>query len=192
MDLKDKRVGIAMTGSFCTFSRVLDAYSRLAETGAVLTPIMSEISASADTRFGRAADFKRRLEAIAGAPVIDTVSAAEPIGPKGLLDLLIVCPCTGNTLAKLAGGVTDSSVTMAVKAHLRNERPVLLGVSTNDALAAAAKNIGALLNYKHIYFIPFAQDDCVKKPRSCVADFDMLIPAAEAALDNIQLQPIIG
>ena len=127
-----------------------------------------------------------------GKDIIKSIKDAEPIGPKKLLDLVIVLPCTGNTLAKLANGITDTSVTMAVKAHLRNERPILLGVSTNDGLANAARNIGTLFNNKNIFFIPFAQDDCIKKPRSLVADFSKVIPAAEAALDGIQLQPMLS
>lgn len=191
MELRDKRVGVALTGSFCTFSKVFGAIDKLAQTGADIYPIMSETSAATDTRFGRAEDFIKRFEAVSGKQVIRTIAQAEPIGPKGLLDLLIVVPCTGNTAAKLAWGVTDTSVTMAVKAHLRNSRPVLIGISTNDGLGNAAKNIGMLQNSKNIYMIPYRQDDHEHKPNSLVADFDLMVSAAEKALDGCQLQPVL-
>lgn len=191
MDLRDKNIGFAMTGSFCTFSRVIKELERLTIMGANVYPIMSEISYSTDTRFGTCADFRERIEGICQKPIIKSVKEAEPIGPKGYLDLLIVAPCTGNSLAKLAKGITDSSVTMAAKAHLRNQKPVLIAVSTNDGLGNSAKNIGELLNTKNIYLVPFGQDDYVKKPNSLVADMSMIIPSAEAALDGIQLQPIL-
>ena len=191
MDLRDKNIGFAMTGSFCTFSRVIKELERLTIMGANVYPIMSEISYSTDTRFGTCADFREKVEGICQKPIIKSVKEAEPIGPKGYLDLLIVAPCTGNSLAKLAKGITDSSVTMAAKAHLRNQKPVLIAVSTNDGLGNSAKNIGELLNTKNIYLVPFGQDDYVKKPNSLVADMSMIIPSAEAALDGIQLQPIL-
>ena len=191
MDLKGKTVGFAMTGSFCTFSRVIRELENLAQTGAELYPIMSEAAYSTDTRFGAAEDFRKKMEMICGNPVIKSIREAEPIGPKSFLDLLIIAPCTGNTLAKLANGITDSSVTMAAKAHLRGAKPVLIAVSTNDGLGNAAKNIGALLNYKSIYLVPFGQDDCIKKPNSLVADMTKIIPAAELALDYRQLQPVL-
>lgn len=153
---------------------------------------MSETAYSTDTRFGSAAEFSEKLIKITGNEIIKTVKEAEPIGPKCLLDLLIVLPCTGNTLSKIASGTADSSVTMAIKAHLRNERPVLIGVSTNDGLGTAAENIGKLMNRKNIYLIPFAQDDYIKKPNSVVALFDTLLPAAKAAIEGRQLQPILG
>lgn len=146
--------------SFCTFKKVLGVLELLTQTGANIIPIMSEMSYNTDTRFGTAESFRERITNMTGNEIIHTVREAEPIGPKGLLDLLVVIPCTGNSLAKLAGGIADTSVTMAVKAHLRNQRPVLIAVSTNDGLGTAAKNIGALLNSKNIYFLPFAQDDC--------------------------------
>ena len=148
-----------MCGSFCTFRRAIDALKRLCETGANVIPIMSGISYSTDTRFGKAEDFRNEIEALTGNKIISTIKDAEPIGPKGILDMLVVLPCTGNSLAKIAGGITDTSVTMAVKAHLRNQRPVLIAVSTNDGLAAAARNIGTLLNCKHLFFLPFTQDE---------------------------------
>lgn len=191
MDLEGKTVGFALTGSFCTFAKVLPRVEELVAAGAEVYPIMSEMAYSTDTRFGTAAEFRERLTAMTGHEIIKTVKEAEPIGPKSFLDLLIVAPCTGNSLAKLAAGVADSSVAMAAKAHLRNQRPLLLAVSTNDGLANAAKNIGALLNYKYIYFVPFGQDDCVKKPNSLVADMSKIKAAAEAALEHRQLQPIL-
>lgn len=158
MDLRDKTIGFAMCGSFCTFSKTMDALTRLKETGADIIPIMSETACSTDTRFGRAEDFNYRIEKITEHRIINTVKEAEPIGPRAPLDMLIVLPCTGNTLAKAAAGIADSAVTMAIKAHLRNSRPVLIGVSTNDGLGTAAENIGKLMVRKNIYFIPFAQD----------------------------------
>lgn len=191
MDLKGKTIGFAMTGSFCTFSRVMKELERLASTGADIIPIMSEMAYGTDTRFGSSDEFRNRMEMISGNPIIKSVKEAEPIGPKSYLDLLIVAPCTGNTLAKMASGVTDTSVTMAAKAHLRNGKPVLVAVSTNDGLANAAKNIGILLNNKNIYFVPFGQDDPQKKPTSLVADMAKIIPAAELAMEGKQLQPIL-
>jgi len=191
MTLENKRIGFALTGSFCTFSRAMETVKEIALHNAEIFPIMSEMAFSTDTRFGKCEDFHRILADVSGKDIIKSVREAEPIGPKKLLDLLIVLPCTGNTLAKLANGITDTSVTMAVKAHLRNNRPVLLGISTNDALANAAKNIGILMNSKNIYFIPFAQDDFNGKPTSIVADFSKTVKAAEAALDGKQLQPML-
>lgn len=191
MDLMDKVVGFAFTGSFCTFSRVLKELERVAETGAKVIPIMSEMSYATDTRFGTAEDFRNRIEGICQNPIIKTVKEAEPIGPKGYLDILVIAPCTGNTLAKLASGIADSSVTMAAKAHLRNGKPVVIAPSTNDGLGNAAKNIGMLLNNKNLYFVPFGQDDHVKKPNSLVADMSKILPALERALDGKQLQPIL-
>lgn len=191
MNLTNMKIGFAMCGSFCTFSKTITALKELAAAGAEIFPIMSETAAATDTRFGKADDFKAQLKEITGKEVIQTIKAAEPIGPKKYLDLLIVLPCTGNTLAKAASGIADSAVTMAIKAHLRNSRPVLIGISTNDGLGTAAENIGRLLVRKNIYFIPFSQDDCVKKPNSLIAHFDKLIPAAEAAAEYKQIQPLI-
>ena len=156
-----------------------------------VVPIVSECTADTDTRFGKAHDLMREMERICDRRVISSVKAAEPIGPQKLLDLLIICPCTGNTLGKLAAGVTDTSVTMAAKAHLRNGRPLLIAPSTNDGLSAAAENIGKILNMKNVYFVPFGQDDPVKKPRSLVADFDQIPRAVACALEGAQLQPIL-
>lgn len=191
MDLSGKTIGFAMTGSFCTFSKVMKELELLSQTGANIIPIMSEMAYNTDTRFGTAASFREKMQSICKNDIIKSVKEAEPIGPKSYLDLLIIAPCTGNTLAKLANGITDSSVTMAAKAHLRNQKPVLIAVSTNDGLANAAKNIGMLLNGKSIFLVPFGQDDCIKKPNSLVADMTKIVEAAEYALDYKQLQPIL-
>ena len=169
----------------------MEALEQVKTRFARVVPIVSEATADTDTRFGRAHDLMREMERICDCRVISTVQAAEPIGPKKLLDLLIIAPCTGNTLGKLAAGVTDSSVTMAAKAHLRNGRPLLIAPSTNDGLAASAASIGALLPRKYIYFVPFGQDDFEKKPTSLVADFSQVADAAQAALEGRQLQPIL-
>lgn len=191
MDLSGITAGFALTGSFCTFSAVLPEIENLKLSGAKILPIMSHTAATTDTRFGTAESFRRRIEAITGSEIITTVEKAEPIGPGKLLDILIVAPCTGNTLAKIASGIADTSVTMAVKSHLRNGRPVLLAVSTNDGLAGAAKNIGHLLSRKHIFFVPFGQDDPDRKPASLVADMQNIVPAAGAALLHRQMQPLL-
>ncbi len=191
MDLSGITAGFALTGSFCTFSAVLPQIENLKCSGARVVPIMSPAAANTDTRFGTAEDFRRQIEAITEEKILTTIYEVEPIGPKKLLDILIVAPCTGNTLAKLANGIADTSVTMAAKSHLRNGRPVLLAVSTNDGLANAAKNIGHLLNAKNMFFVPFGQDDPAGKPTSLVAKMDMLVPAAYSALLGRQLQPLL-
>lgn len=185
------RVGFAFCGSFCTYDKAMAALEQVKAEFVDVTPIVSERGAAFDTRFGNAHDFMREMERICDKRVIATIPAAEPIGPKKLLDVLVIAPCTGNTLAKLAAGVTDSSVTMAAKAHLRNERPLVIAVSTNDALAASARNIGELLCRKNIYFVPFRQDDPTGKPTSLVADFTLVPAAIRAALEGRQLQPIL-
>ena len=191
MELKNKRIGFALCGSFCTFKKALMALKSLKDSGADVYPIMSETAYSTDTRFGKAEDFHEAIKAITGHDIIKSIKEAEPIGPGKLFDLIIVAPCTGNTIAKIASGITDSSVTMAVKAHLRNNRPALIAVSTNDGLGTAAKNIGMIMNSKNFYFVPFCQDDYEKKPNSLVAEFDSIIPAAEAAMEGRQLQPLL-
>lgn len=191
MELKNKTIGFAITGSFCTFRSVLTQLKSLAETGANIMPILSEAAYSFDTRFGKAEDIRSEIKSICQNEIVHTIYSAEPIGPRKLLDLVIVAPCTGNTLGKLACGITDTPVTMAVKAHLRNERPVLLAISTNDALGASGRNIMTLMNNKNFYFVPFSQDDAYNKPKSLVANMNMLLPAAEAALDGKQLQPLL-
>ncbi|MBS7298005.1 MAG: dipicolinate synthase subunit B [Eubacteriales bacterium] len=191
MELEGKTIGFAITGSFCTFKKVIKEMEYLKSLNTTVVPIMSQAAYTTDTRFGDAEEIKARIEDICGRGIISTFKEAEPIGPKGYLDLLIVAPCTGNSLAKLASGIADTSVTMAAKAHLRNQKPVLLAVSTNDGLANAAKNIGALLNYKNVFFVPFRQDDCINKPTSLVADMPSIIPAARFALDGKQIQPVL-
>lgn len=186
-----KKIGFAICGSFCTFKKVLKEVENLTEMGFDVYPIMSETASSTDTRFGKAEDFINYLKTVTKKEVITTIKEAEPIGPKGFLDALIVAPCTGNTLAKIANGVTDSSVSMAAKANLRNEKPLIIAVSTNDGLGANASNIGTLLVRKNVYFVPFGQDDPKGKPNSLVADMTKIAPALEAALDKTQIQPIL-
>lgn len=184
-------VGFALTGSFCTFRRVLPVMRELKAAGHELLPIMSYNAYSLDTRFGKAADFNAEIEEICGNKIISTLQQAEPIGPKQLLDILIIEPCTGNTLAKLAMGIADTPVTMAAKSHLRNLRPVLIAISSNDALANAAKNIAMLQNYKNVFFVPYRQDDPAQKPNSVVADFSQTQNAMLHALRFEQLQPML-
>lgn len=183
-------LGFALCGSFCTFSKAFPIMEQLAEDYTVI-PIFSGHSAEIDSRFGNADDFIQKAEQITGQSVIRTIAAAEPIGPKKLLDLLVIAPCTGNTLGKLAHGIADTPVSMAAKSHLRNERPVVIAVSTNDGLAGAAENIGRLLARRHFYFVPFRQDDPVGKPRSLVADFSRIPETVSGALSGIQIQPIL-
>lgn len=190
-ELSGARIGCAMTGSFCTFKEVFAAWRLLKSAGAELVPIMSFNACSLDNRFYSAREAVEIFEEICGAPILNRIEQVEPIGPKKLLDLLIVAPCTGNTIAKIATGITDTPAALAVKSHLRNARPVLIAVSTNDALAGSAQNIGKLMNTKHIFFVPFRQDDPAKKPTSCVARFDMLPAAAKAALEERQIQPLL-
>ena len=191
IDLSGARIGCAMTGSFCTFRAVFDAWRALRAKGAELIPILSFNAGSLDNRFYTAADARQILTEICGNEILDSIPAVEPIGPKKLLDLLIVAPCTGNTLAKIAAGITDTPVALAVKSHLRNNRPVLLAISTNDALSGSAQNIGKLMNTRNIYFVPFRQDDPEKKPASAVARFEMLPESANLALRRRQIQPIL-
>ena len=180
-----------MCGSFCTHAKAMEALEQVKARFERVVPIVSQVVADTDTRFGKAHDLMREMERICDHRVITTIKGAEPIGPQKLLDLLIIAPCTGNTLGKLAAGVTDSSVTMAAKAHLRNCRPLLIAPSTNDGLSASAASIGALLPRKYIYFVPFGQDDFEKKPTSLVADFSQVADAAAAALEGEQLQPLL-
>ena len=186
-----KNIGFAICGSFCTFNEVFAEIEFLKEDGYNIFPIMSENSYNFDTRFGKASDWQSLLIEITGNQIIHTIPQAEPIGPKKLLDALIIAPCTGNTLAKLASGVTDTCVTLAAKAHLRNARPLIIAPSTNDALGNAGKNIGALLNYKNIYFVPFGQDNYKSKSNSMVANFPLIRSTLEHALEGKQLQPVI-
>ncbi len=185
------RVGFAFCGSFCTMARAMDALRQASERYAEVWPIVSGAVASTDTRFGNAGDFLAEMERVCGRPPIAAVKDAEPIGPKRLLDALVICPCTGNTLGKLAHGITDTAVTMAAKAHLRNGRPLILALASNDALSASAPSLGTLLGRKNVYFIPFRQDDPAGKPTSLVADFSLIPETVEAAMEGRQLQPML-
>ena len=190
-DLSKIKIGYVMTGSFCTFNKSFLQAEELIKSGADLLPVMSYNAAEIDTRFGNAKDNIKKLEEITGKEVIKTIEAAEPIGPKNMTDILAVCPCTGNTIAKLAYSITDSPATMAIKSHLRNKKSVVIALASNDSLSGSMKNIGALLNMKNYYFVPFFQDDKIKKPTSAICDFSLLKDTIEAALHGKQLQPII-
>ena len=187
----DQTVGFAVCGSFCTHAKAMEALEQVKARFSTVIPIVSECTAATDTRFGPAHELMREMERICDRRVISSIREAEPIGPKKLLDLLIIAPCTWNTLGKLACGITDTAVTMAAKAHLRNQRPLLIAPSTNDGLTASAPNLGTLLSRKYIYFVPFGQDDPIKKPTSLVADFSLVADAAQAALEGRQLQPML-
>ena len=190
--MKDKiNLGFALTGSHCTFSKIFPEIKKLVETGYNVIPIVSEATAITDTRFGTAKSHIETLEEITGNAVINSIYLAEPIGPKQLLDILVIAPCTGNTIAKLATGIADGTVTLAAKSHLRNKKPIVIGVSTNYGLGANAKNIGILLARKHIYLVPFGQDDCIEKENSLVAHFDLISETVKLALREKQLQPIL-
>ena len=191
MSLEGKHIGVAFTGSFCTYENVFTELKKLVEQGATVQTIFSNASQSLDSRFGNASDFVKKAEEITGIKPMLTIPQAEPIGPGGLLDILVIFPCTGNTIAKLANGITDTPVLMAAKAHLRNNKPLLISISTNDALGINMKNIGMLLNSKNIYFIPFGQDNPAKKPNSMIAHTQLLIPSLEAALSGRQYQTVI-
>ncbi|MDR3263872.1 MAG: dipicolinate synthase subunit B [Clostridiales bacterium] len=185
-----KRLGFAITGSFCTFKSVLTEIEKIKDYYDII-PILSHNAANTDTRFFEAKAFKDKIEKLSGKGIIETISEAEPIGPKKLLDALIIAPCTGNTAAKLANGITDTSVTLAAKAHLRNGRPLIIAVSTNDGLGNNAKNIGILMSVKNIYFVPFGQDDHVNKSNSLVADFSKIKETVDEALEGRQIQPVL-
>ncbi|HOO79365.1 MAG TPA: dipicolinate synthase subunit B [Lachnospiraceae bacterium] len=191
MEISECTVGLAMTGSFCTFEKMIHQMEELKNTGATIIPIFSANAARLDNRFGKANDFCKRVEQIAGRKGIDSIPEAEPIGPKAYLDVLVIAPCTGNTLAKLANGITDTAVLMAAKAHLRNGKPLVISLSTNDALGINFKNIGILMAMKHIYFVPFGQDDYQKKPNSMVAKIELLQDTIQLALREEQIQPVI-
>ena len=191
MDLKGKKIGVALTGSFCTFEKVFKELEKLKELGADLYPILSDASQKITCRFGSPEIYMEKLKVITGRNPILCIEGAEPIGPSGYLDILVILPCTGNTAAKLANGITDTPVLMAAKAHLRNNKPLVISISTNDGLGMNMKNIGLLLNAKNIYFVPFGQDDCKKKPNSLVAHTKLLVPTLESALEGKQYQPIL-
>lgn len=185
------KVGYALTGSFCTFEKTLIEMKKLKETGYDIIPIMSFNAYSLDTRFGKAEDFRKEIEQICGREIIATITSAEPIGPKSLTDIMVVLPCTGNTLAKLAGGITDTAVTMAAKAHLRTDRPLVIALATNDALSQNLKNIATMLSRKSVYFVPFGQDSPLSKPHSLISDFSLMEKTVEYALCGKQLQPLL-
>lgn len=192
MELAGKNIGYALTGSFCTFRATINEMENLVKIGANVFPIMSFNSYNLDTKFGKARDFIEEIEALTGNKIIHTIQGAEPIGPKEMFDILIVAPCSGNTIARLANDIIDTPVTMAVKSHLRNDRPVVLGISTNNGLSGAAENIGRLLNRKNYYFVPFKQDNPITKPRSVVCDFKFIVKTLEYALENEQIEPILA
>ena len=185
-----KTLGLALCGSYCTYEAVFDAAAKLAEDYR-LVPIMSETASHTDTRFGTAEAFLARLEALCARKPVTSIAEAEPLGPKEPMDALLIAPCTGCTLARLAQGQTDSCVTMAAKAHLRNGKPLVLAFSTNDGLSGSAENIAKLLNRKNVYFVPFRQDDPKRKPFSLQADFSLLGETVAAALEGRQLQPVL-
>lgn len=189
--MRSERVGFALCGSFCTHDKVLRELEKLCGEYETVLPIVSEICQYTNTRFGTAEDFIARVEKLTGRTIVGSVSEAEPIGPKGLLDVLVIAPCTGNTLGKLACGITDTAVTMAAKAHLRNDRPVVVAMASNDGLSGAARNIGELLGRKNYYFVPFGQDDPERKPCSLMADFTRIGETVDAALQGRQLQPLL-
>ena len=191
MQLEEKRIGFVFTGSFCTFRKTIEELKKIVKLNADVIPIMSEHSYTMDTKFGKAQDFINEIENITNKKILHTIQDVEVLGPKDMLDIIVVAPATGNTIAKLANDMIDGTATMAVKSHLRRERPVVIAISTNNGLSGAAENIGKLLNRKHYYFVPFKQDNPITKPRSIVFDPDYLIKTIEFALDNEQIEPIL-
>lgn len=189
--MRSERIGFAMCGSFCTHQAALTALEQLRREYETVIPIVSEICAVTDTRFGKASQLLEALKEITGNDVVSTITGAEPFGPKKLLDALVIAPCTGNTLGKIANGITDTAVTMAAKAHLRNDRPVVLGIATNDGLSGSAENIGKLLIRKNFYFVPFGQDDASGKPCSLIADLTKLNDTLDCVWSGKQIQPIL-
>lgn len=191
MDIKGKKIGIALTGSFCTFEKMFQELQKLRDAGADIYPIMSDASQTIESRFGKPDIYVTKIKKITGKDPIVSIPGAEPIGPKAYLDVLAILPCTGNTAAKLANGITDTPVLMAAKAHMRNNKPLVISISTNDGLGMNLKNIGLLCNSKNIYFVPFGQDNYQTKPNSLVAHVELLIPTLEMALEHKQYQPIL-
>ena len=191
MSLKNVKIGFALTGSFCTFSKTIEQMENLANLGAEIIPIMSYNSYNLDTKFGTALEHINKIKEITKKDIIHTIQEAEPIGPKKMTDIMIIAPCSGNTIAKLANGVTDTPVVMAAKSHLRNQKPLVIAISTNDALSGSAENIGKLFNRKHYYFVPFRQDNPITKPNSLVFDSKSIVETLEKALELEQIQPII-
>ena len=191
MSLKNIKIGFALTGSFCTYEKTIEQMEKLVKLGAEVIPIMSYNSYNLDTKFGTASEHINRIKQICNKDIIHTIQEAEPIGPKKMTDIMIIAPCSGNTIAKLANGITDTPVTMAAKSHLRNQKPLVIAISTNDALSGSAENIGKILNRKNYYFVPFRQDNPITKPTSLVFDASMIQDTLEKALELEQLQPII-
>ena len=191
MELKDITLGFALTGSFCTIEKIIPQIEHLSKCTKSVVPIFSPVVYNTDTRFTNARALAEQIEAITGNKIVKTIPEAEPIGPKKIIDALVIAPCTGNTASKIANGITDTSVTMAAKASLRNKIPVVIAISTNDGLSGSAKNIGALLNTKGIYFVPFGQDDFVKKETSLVSDMSLIKDTLEQALSGKQIQPLL-
>lgn len=191
MDIKGKKIGIALTGSFCTFDKMFQELQKLKDAGADICPIMSDASQTIESRFGKPDIYITKIKEITGKDPIVSIPGAEPIGPKAYLDALAILSCTGNTAAKLANGITDTPVLMAAKAHMRNNKPLVISISTNDGLGMNLKNIGLLCNSKNIYFVPFGQDNYQTKPNSLVAHVELLIPTLEMALEHKQYQPIL-
>jgi len=191
MDLKGKRVGLVMCASYCTLGSLLGEVKHIIDEGAEIIPIMSEHARIFDTRFGKADDFAEKIEQLTGRKIIYTMQEAEKIGPQDMTDVVLIAPCTGNTLAKLCHGITDTAALMAVKSHLRNNKPVCVAISTNDALGVNLENIGRLINMKNIFFVPFAQDNPAAKPKSMISKTELCVDTLKAALENVQLQPVI-
>jgi dipicolinate synthase subunit B len=191
MQLNGINIGFAITGSFCTFDKIIEEMRHLVDEGAKVIPIFSFHAMSIDTRFGKAADFLQEVTEITNCKPITSIEAAEPIGPKNMIDILIIAPCTGNTIAKLSNGITDTPVLMAAKAHLRNNKQLVISIATNDALGFNLKNIGTLLEAKDVYFVPFGQDNCDAKPKSMIADTTKIIATLEKALEGRQIQPLL-
>ncbi len=191
MDIKGKKIGVAITGSFCTFDKIFVELRNMVNAGADVYTILSDAAQSIESRFGKPEDFTSQIISITGREPMCSIAEAEHIGPSGFLDILVILPCTGNTAAKLANGITDTPVLMGAKAHLRNNKPLVLSISTNDGLGMNMKNIGLLMNAKNIYFVPFGQDNSVSKPNSLIAHTKLLIPTLEMALENKQLEPVL-
>lgn len=191
MNLSGKKIGFALTGSFCTFSKAIEQIKKLVELGAEVLPIMSYNSYNLDTKFGNANEHIEKIESTTKNKIINTIQGAEPIGPQRLTDVMIIAPCSGNTIAKLANGITDTPVLMAAKSHLRNDNPLVIAISTNDGLSGSAENIGKLLNRNNYFFVPFRQDNPITKPRSLVFDSNYIVKTLESSLDREQIQPMI-
>lgn len=192
MELNEARLGLCVTGSFCNFSKLDAVILSLKENGITqILPIVSNVCLESENRFSTPDTLREKLKNLTGNDIIDTIAKAEPIGPKDMVDILLVLPCTGNTIGKLSHGITDGPVLMAIKSHIRNNKPVVIGVSTNDGLGASAENIGKLLNTKNMYFVPFSQDDPKKKPKSLVCDYNLVVDTLKEAINGRQIQPIL-